>query len=378
MAFYLFPGVMYERFKRTYQQRAGAYYTNVPLSLKPAYQAYKSSAKQYLGFGLILQYIPGTNANKARQQLANELKPAIDEMRKRIVERPASLFKKYSYLFSLYSYLNIGPFFKFMDDAATGFDKPGLTENQKTSLLKLILKLPVLIDIFQADNSKEIQLHEDALMNVIRTIINPVRLLDNALDFIHQVANRLVDIGSDRYKYSSLPRFFLKIIPAVILGLVKIPVKALKHAVNFLLEVVKVLTIDPLIHIGSSIKYSYQKNKKKNRNEDELTATVKQLRAVKELRRAAKGRNDTSYTAITEAIDYATTYIGISKEDLYGNQTIDLERLVTIRGSQAKIQKTMRLLSLVNIFAANGKNAKDEQAAVDIAERVVFPRFHTS
>ncbi|MDP1602501.1 MAG: hypothetical protein Q8M03_04480 [Legionella sp.] len=387
MAFYLFPGVMYERLRRANHKYPAICRGVVLLSLQKTYQTYKLSTKQYLGFGSLLQFIPGTNANNAREKLSNELKPVMNIMIEELAKRLAwfdgelILFKTYSYLYPLYSYLNIGPFFKFLNDVLYGFDKPGVEQNRNMPLIRLIFMLPILIDIFEFDASEKIRLQQNALTNIIHTVLNPVRLIDNVLVFLHQGINRILNIGSERYDYSSLLRILLKSIPALFFGFVKIPVKALKHTIDILLEVVKVLTIDPLVHIGSSIKVSYQKSKEKALKEEEIifTATVKQLRNIKELRRTAKGRDDTSYTAITKAISGdSVEYIDISKEYLYQNKDTDPSRWITIKGPAKNIARMQRLLDIVIRYGTDTRRAKDVEEAVDAAKDIISPRFGCS
>lgn len=383
MAFYLFPGVMYERFRKTNQEHTNFYarYSKLTPSLENAYEVYELSTKQYFGFGSLLQFVPGTNANKARQQLSNELKPVMEALIKDFAKHPATiyyrygssselyLFKKYSYLLPLYSYLNIGPLFKLLDEVADGFERTGIETNKKYPLIRLVFRFPIISDIFYVDQERSIRLRENALTNIIHTILNPIRLIDDALDFFHEGVNRILDIGSERHTPSSLPRVLLKGLTGLFFGIIKLPVKTLKQAIDLLLETAKTLIVDPLVHIGTSIKETYTSEEDK----EVLLATVKGLQDVKELRRTAKGREDTSYTAVTKATDYTTDYIGITKEELYGTDpVVTPERLVAIRGSSEKITKTASLLSIVNIFSANQKTSKNDVDAIEQAKSILI------
>lgn len=64
MPFYLFPETLYKKLQAD---------DDYDSTLDDAYSLYSLSKQQYLGFGLFLQFIPGTNANKARQQFHHQL-----------------------------------------------------------------------------------------------------------------------------------------------------------------------------------------------------------------------------------------------------------------------------------------------------------------
>lgn len=381
MAFYLFPGVMYERFRKTDREHtnfARRHSKSTP-SLENAYKVYELSIKQYLGSGSILQFVPGTIANRARQQLSNELKPAMEALKKEFAELSATIsyqyvgdiefyfLGKYSLLLPLYSYLNIGPLFKLLDEVADGFDSPGINRNKKFPLLRIAFMFPILTDIFYVHRNRKIRLQENALKNVIHTVLNPIRLLDNALNFFHLGVNRILDIGSEQSARSSLPRTLLKGLAGLIFGLVKIPVKILKFLIDLPLETIKTLIVDPLVHIATCMREAYENDG----NVKALIVTAKELQDVKELRRTAKGREDTSYKAITRTTLYNTAYIGITKSELYGEDPVTHERLVAIKGSSDKITKITSLLSIVNLFSAQQKIAKNEAEAVEEAKSIL-------
>jgi hypothetical protein len=382
MAFYLSPWVMYHRFIEADEENSNFYarHSYLTQTLQKSYEIYTLCTKQYAGFGTLLQFVPGTKANLARKQLSANLEPAIQSLKENIIDfQPAFIqyrfggggefywFKKYSYLLPLYSYLNVSPLFKLLEDIADGFKRSGIESNEKLPLIRVAFTFPILKDIFFVDRERQITLRDDALKNILHSILNPVRIIDDALSFLHRSAYRLLDIGSDRNANSSLPRALLKGVVGLLFGVIKLPVKVLKHTIDLPLNIVKSLVINPIAHFGNSIQEAYQ-----NRDKKVLVTTKKELQDVKELRRAAKGREDTSYSKMTKPTEYMKEYIGITKEKLYSeNDATTPERVVAIRASNEKITSTASLLSIVNLFSANQKIAKDEPEAIVAAKTVL-------
>jgi hypothetical protein len=373
---------MYHRFIEADEENSNFYarHKNLTPTLKNSYELYDLCTKQYLGLGSLLQFVPGTNANLVRKQLSNELEPAIKSLKESMARQPAIIhyrfaggsefywFKKHSYLLPLYSYFNISPLFKLLDDIADGFKRSGIETNEKLPLIRIAFTFPILKDIFFVDRERQIVLRDNALKNILHSILNPIRIIDDALSFLHRSAYRLLDIGSDRNANSSLPRALLKGAVGLLFGIIKLPVKVLKHTIDLPLNIVKSLVIDPVAHFGNSIQEAYQ-----NRDKKVLVATKKELQDVKELRRAAKEREDTSYSKMTKPTDYTKEYIGITKEELYSvnDDEATPERVVAIRASSEKITSMASLLSIVNLFSANQKIAKDESEAVIAAKTVL-------
>lgn len=373
---------MYHRFIEAAEENSNfdTRHKNLTPTLKSSYELYDLCTKQYLGLGSLLQFVPGTNANLARKQLSNDLEPAIKSLKESMACQPAIIhypfgggsefywFKKHSYLLPLYSYFNISPLFKLLDDIADGFKRSGIETNEKLPLIRIAFTFPILKDIFFVDRERQIVLRDNALKNILHSILNPVRIIDDALSFLHRGAYRLLDIGSDRNANSSLPRVLIKGAVGLFFGIIKLPIKTLKHAIDLPLNIVNSLVIEPVVDVGNSIQEAYQ-----HRDKKVLIATKKELQEVKELRRTAKEREDTSYSKMTKPTNYTKEYIGITKEELYNENSDETtpERVVAIRASSEKITSTASLLSISSLFSANQKLAKDESEAIVAAKSVL-------
>ncbi|WP_347251935.1 hypothetical protein [Legionella sp.] len=373
MAFYVFPGAMYHRLKDAEKRNFHGGHSYFTAEIQNSYEIYEISTKQYLGFGALLQFFPGTKANLARRQLSNELDPAIQSLKEDFHKHSGQefyWFRKYSYLLPLDSYLNFGFLFKTLDDIADGFMRSGIGVNEKPPLIRIALMLPILKDIFWVNSDSEVVLRENALKNILHSILNPVRIIDDFLNFLHQGAYRLLDIGSERSMHSSLTQVLAKEAVGLFFGLIKLPIKIVKHAIDFPLDVFNTLIISPIVHVTQSIQDTF-----KNRDKKTLIATVQELRNVKELRRAAKEREGTSYSLITKPEGYNKEYMGITKEALYSKNIEESfsKRLVAIRAPSEKITQTTSLLSIVNFFSANQKIAQQDPEAVKEARTVLSP-----
>lgn len=81
MASYLFPGSMYNRFLKVnsrYQWKLNSE------DLSSKYHIYQQNLLQYLGFGGVLQFIPGSQAFRARIKFSNEISSFLRDGRKRL------------------------------------------------------------------------------------------------------------------------------------------------------------------------------------------------------------------------------------------------------------------------------------------------------
>jgi hypothetical protein len=349
--------------------------------LKSSYELYNLCTKQYLGLGALLQWVPGTNANRARKQLSNDLEPQIKSLADRIGGRPAIRegelygrefygFKKYADLLPLYSYFNISFLFKLFEDIALGFNRSGMRINKKSPLIDIASTLPIISDIIWGSDGGKVIFQEDPLKNILHSILNPFRLIDDALSFLHSFNYRVLDIGSDRGEESSLPRLLMKGLVGVIFGIIKLPIKILKHAIDLPLNILKSFIVDPILHVGRSIKEACQN---KIKDEKVLVATVKELHDVKELRQAAKGYQGQDMNYAIMGKKEGKKYINISKKELF-NQTEDEEKLkkvVAVRGSSKKIDSMAQLLSTVALFSTPPQKAQNDPHAVEAAKAIL-------
>ena len=372
MAFYLFPGVIYHRFKEAKRELSDKYQEDLAQSLQGAYELYKLVTRQYYGFGTLLQFIPGTNANLARKQLSTQLENDIDFFKNEhtlynqvIAKRDFFdlsefyWFKNLALILPLNSYLNFSPLFKFLEDIAEGFKRINSRVNMKLPLIKIVFKFPLLKDLFYVNSYEEIFIRHNALKNLLHSFLNPVRIIDDAVSFLHTAVYRLLEIGSECNTLSSLPRAAIKGAFGVLFGFIKIPIKALKHIIDLPLNAAKIVIINPITHCASSIRDSYE-----NRGKEIFIATKEELQAIKELRRTAKGRSNTSFSAITKELGYNKKYIGI-------NKGTSPKQLVAFSASKEKNAEERSLLTIVRQYSDKNMAAKNNLDALAEARGVL-------
>ncbi|MDP1603224.1 MAG: hypothetical protein Q8M03_08165 [Legionella sp.] len=398
MAFYLFPGVMYHRYKKGMEEfstlNIGVHksFSDPALleyTLDVINQVYELCTRQYLGFGALLQFLPGTNANRAREQLSNTLEPALQsfqssysntppiinrsirlknrgEMEHQFAYREFYWFKKHTLLLSLYSFLNFSPFFKALEDIAKGFKLPKSNINFKLPLIEDAITFPILKDIFFVNgHNKKISIRDNALGNLLHSVLNPVRIIDDTLNFLHVLTYRLIETGSARGNLS-WPRAVTKGIAGLFFGVIKLPIKTLKHLIDLPLDAAKLLFISPIAHFASSIRNVYQ-----NWDKEIFIATKEELQAIKELRRTAKGRGNTSFSVITKELGYRKEYVGISKRDVFSEFGTNPKQLVLFRAPKDKNAEESSLFKIVRQYSAQNLVAKNEPDAIAEAKRVL-------
>ncbi|MBA2653186.1 MAG: hypothetical protein H0U73_13115 [Tatlockia sp.] len=344
MAFYLFPGAMYLRLKELNKSASRP--------LKEDYQLYDLACKQYLGLGFLSQFIPGTSANKARQQLSNKLEPAIEASTSESrVEHRLAFFYKYATNSRLYSYLNFAPVLNFISRIINGFKLGAVTYT--TGHADFINPTPY--------SSQDLSLKDLVVVPVRLSISVTYKLLD----WLHNGVNKIFNLGTLDHTKSSLPRIFLKGLASLVFGLAKTPLIAADALVLLAEALVETIIISPLNHLVSNVYGAYS-----NRNQKVLFATVKELQDVKELRKTAKGQEECSYTVMKSMQRTSKEYVGIEKGQLYSSAA-NPEKVVALKGSAEKIEKSAALLSIVNSYSAKQKIAKNEPVAVEEASSIL-------
>lgn len=94
---------------------------------------------------------------------------------------------------------------------------------------QIIAEIPLLKDVFYYDSTrKQLGLHRKALKYLAQTFLNPFRLIDNILSFIHVVINRIADIGLTRYEETPLPQMIVKGTLGGVITLIRAPLAVLK------------------------------------------------------------------------------------------------------------------------------------------------------
>lgn len=383
MAYYVFPGIMYHRFKNVNAENCkhDSEQTYFTPTLQNSYAVYQLCMKQYLGFGALLQFIPGTNAYATRKQLSNDLELVIVPLKNAVARQPSFMpygnfwekeyywFKKKALLASLDALCNFSFLFRLFDEVVKDFRSQGIDIKEKLPLIRIVFTSPILNDFFEVTPEQKIRVHNKALANVLHSMINPGRILDDLLNFLHLLVYRLIDIGAEQNAPSSTLRILFKGSLGGILGIIKIPVKVLKHTIDLTLKIMKMFIIAPVMHLASSIKSAYH-----YRGKNILVATKKEFHDIKMLRRAAKGREDISYYKITKPVDYTSEYVGITKEELYcKHRGADrLQRIVAVRASTKKIASMTSLLSVVSFFNAKKMTMKNAPEAIVEAQKILM------
>lgn len=366
MAFYLFPKTMFKRYLKVTDiiRSHSKELAELRTVLTAAHQLYELCTTKYYGMGLFLQFIPGTDANKARKQLMDKLEPALTALKQEFSKQHANYYSEFqtavswmkkAYHSSLESYFHVKPWYLLLDDIVAGFKHQTYKKNQNKTLRTLFLELPVIKDLWEMNDQGKMHFKKNALYNVGRSIINPLRLLDDAINALHSALGKLVEKILGNKVQSQRLKFITKLILGVIFGTFSAPVKLLKHTVELLpLHAMKALIVEPGIHLTKSLLSAYN-----NRDKATLTLTAKEMREIKEFRQSLKGRT-ADYSTISKRIDYATTYIGTEKGLLYSKSTPKdpRDKLVTIQAPKQKIEKLAGLLIILKHGKDKGQSIK--------------------
>ncbi len=263
-----------------YQKKSGYlysaldYYPDEICQLFMTKNAYEFYVQRSFGLGIIASLIPGTKAFQLRKDVvvsSLELESFIfDKLAK---NKELMLFEKTIH------FLRTTPFF-FLDQFFSKYSTVLRTANnnimfsRKEQFIRLLLRLPVLSDIFTAETLGE------ATLNIIHTVINPVRLITSLLTFIHRTIDTTFEIGSSRRGPSNGLRIGLKSLSALLFLPLRLLSSTIEGCVDTGLNFLKHITLSPIAFLYQSIKQTIT-----TFNKSTFLSTVEQLQGGKSVRR---------------------------------------------------------------------------------------------
>lgn len=385
---YFFPGVMYRRLIDAKKQNPKVLQSiTIDQSLRDAYTLYEFCTQQYLGLGSLVQFIPGTNQNRARRQLLAQLEPTIVDAKESIEDAiaiaklktgPLSALDLIATRATFSSYLNFKHFFLLLDLINDGFTS-NRTRNTSYRKIKLITAIPFLSRMleFNYTTKLEISFKKDKYTRLLESIVNPAIPIHSALNFIHILVHMALDACNKYLKdsnFSFVPNV-VRVMVNLVFGLVKIPVIVAGISIGIALDVVDAIVINPLLHLAKSLKLAYH-----NIGNSFFMATADEFHQAKQLRQVVKNRTPdfTTQPKIKRDPQSPTKeYIATKKGVVYSND-IDKETLVAVSGPRPQISETKGLIAIVGTFKSHGnKNIKVHQhtSSVSSAEKIVHKKY---
>lgn len=230
MAFYLFPGHTYNRIKEEYQKNfllsydddsatidalresdpgwgplmiERFYGISLGQRLQASYQLYQLYSRQYWGFGVLLQFFPGTNAKRAREQLIQDLEPEVNAFEGKRSKRMMPDFEN-----SFLNFLSI-KFDHLVFDFIIHLSKIAYPDGRPLGSIFLIT-MPLVKDVFSVDRKHNLLIQSDALRNILHSILNPFRLIKDCLNFLRKGINLLLEFGARNHTELSIFQVLLK------------------------------------------------------------------------------------------------------------------------------------------------------------------------
>lgn len=355
MAFYLFPGTMYRRLKAVYESNPDNRFkttTNViTQELQDAYTLYQFCTKQYLGLGFLLQFIPGTNQHRAREQLATQLNTQINYALGSLLQRPSSIELRAA-TNSLSSYLNFEPYFTLLIHIKQEFRLSDLSRNTDNIFSSLHFNLFLNLTLLK-NKLKLSAIQPNFFSSVFSFLANPTRPVYFVVNQAHALANYVVDvfldiskaIGAD-YLVLGFTLLGMKAINSLVFGILKSAIKFVELSIDLLFNLVYILTINPLVHVLKSLG-----NALDHRGNGIIMATAGEFSNEVALRQAAE--ETTKKTNQETSTHLLRKYIGLAagEQNLHSQ---NINKLIAVSEPQKKIPSTVALLSIVSIF--NKKN----------------------
>jgi len=138
--------------------------------------------------------------------------------------------------------------------AANNFEmnlKGALSLTKKTCKLpvyKIISHFPLAHDIYTLDWKGDVKFQDNILLNLILSLLNPVKMLESLLGFIQLSLCRLFEIGLEA-PTTPIPQQILKGLVSLVVTVIKIPLTILRPFSDILPAIVNNLIIQPVKYI---------------------------------------------------------------------------------------------------------------------------------
>jgi len=291
---FLFPKTMAQRSLEIYNNlasidRSSLRQSNMPQKLREtegnvaaSLEAYDFFCQKYFGLGFVASFIPGTEAFLARKILSGEVDQFSNKLIRKLKTNRNSLEKRYhiTLLRGVVAGAVLGEVLGVLIDILQPYRNKERQYDLKLSFKKLISYLPFLQDIYYVDSNRTAHLKADMLANLIHTLCNPVRLVDDFLSFLNKAINGIIEIGSEKYKESGAIRKGLKLFVGVVFTVINFPMKILKAIADIPYQILKNVIYDPLKFIASFLK-------KSDENLDQLIINNEDSDAIEELEKNA-------------------------------------------------------------------------------------------
>lgn len=244
---FFFPETMLERMKKIEADVRHLMPVNRNFAgANGALKQFNARCKEYLGLGYLASFIPTTNAFKARKALSveiDDIMPTIEYAVNRIPnldeERNVALFHRWKQTTALSGVITnilfLGPLWgSISEDFFHHFQLLHIARNRNTSFLRLISMFPLINNIFYVDGERKPHFYSLSIIakRFAHDLLNAFRIVDGALYFLHQLVNKILEIGAEKNHSSNVVRVILKGIVSIVFFAAALPVKAAMKTID--------------------------------------------------------------------------------------------------------------------------------------------------
>ncbi len=231
-------------------------------AVEASLEAYDLFCRKYFGLGFVASFIPGTAAYQARMILSD----AIEQLSHLLVEKINTGTMKrenareyYHYLMMLRGSIVFSILRRLSEIRRDAFSpwRYSMQFNRQESLKILATYLPVfryICHVHGFSGHISIRINWDRIAELIHTLCNPMRLVDDTLQFLLSVVYRIIEIGSVKDQESGPIRRELKHFAGVVFLAIKLPVAIVSTITDLPYQVLKHVIYAPLQFLALSLK----------------------------------------------------------------------------------------------------------------------------
>jgi hypothetical protein len=196
---------------------------------------------------------------------SNELDAELDRIQQHLLDAADNAGSSVIFKAQIRATVNGSIFTPFIDSASvfqrdSSYAISSTVASLKPRTSRIFAQFPLVKDVYYVDIFGAAHLRDNIATNLVLSLLNPIKLVDQLLTFLHMGANRLLDIGVTKGGPTPIPQAILKGIIGGIITLIKIPVTILKPFGEILPSIVNNLVIQPAVYITNKAQKSFETN----------------------------------------------------------------------------------------------------------------------
>lgn len=256
-----------------------------PFILKHAITAqkvYEIQIKRAFGLNFFASFIPFTDAFKARIAYLQTIENLYTYIDKKVIK--TNSIEHFIHRLTTSPFYFLSDFFgHYLTISADFNSNPQIIKKRATN--ELLLELPFLHD-FLSITKGNFSLNTQWMWNAFRTAMNPLRIVQDLLQFMYSGMDALAEVGLDKPSEATILSLIIKYTAKTIFLPLQLLVTSAVAVIDSLWTLLYHLTISPFVFLFESIRQAVE-----HFNQEFILADISSLQGAKVIRKIEKNRD---------------------------------------------------------------------------------------